>query len=64
MVKTYGLVKRARKTAKHGFIYYVRFRDPVTMERLPAISTGTSDREKAINFALEYLKSGKQKSEP
>jgi len=32
------------------------------MERLPAISTRTSDKEKAINFALEYLKSGKLKS--
>lgn len=55
--KPFSLFKRlAVKSGK--YIYYVRFRDPYTDKRLPAISTGQTSKAAAEAYAVEYLKKG------
>lgn len=56
MTKQYGLYKR--QTGKR-LVYYVRFRDPETNERLPGMSTGCTRKADAENFAINYINNGK-----
>jgi integrase len=59
MYSPYTLYKR--KTGKKS-VYYVRFRDPVTGERLTAKSTGSTTKAEADRFALNLLTSGQVKA--
>ncbi len=59
MNKPYGFYRRQIGKNK---IYYVRFRDPKTGERLSAISTKSTKKADAENFAIEYIKTGKVSS--
>ncbi len=56
MVEPYTFYTRPSK--KYRKIYYVRFRDPETGERLPGISTKTNKQVEAYRFAEDYLKYG------
>ena len=56
MVLDYTLYKR--KTKKHRYVYYVRFRDPETVERLSGISSGKTNKGDADRWARNYLASG------
>jgi integrase len=56
MTKPYSFYKR--KVKKNTY-YYVRFRDPVTDERLTGISTGCKRKADAERFAVNFIKNGK-----
>jgi len=56
MTKPYSFYKR--KVKKNTY-YYVRFRDPVTDERLAGISTGCTTKADAERFVVDYIKKGK-----
>ncbi len=48
-----------RKNTKGKDIFYARFRDPDTGERMSGISTGHTTKGGAQNWAINYLNSGK-----
>jgi len=58
MNSTFTFYKR-HTNKKNVHIYYVRFRDPDTGERLAGLSTGCTSKGAAQNWAMEYLASGR-----
>jgi integrase len=56
MTKPYSLYRR--KTGRK-IVYYVRFRDPATDERLSGMSTHCDKKADAERFVIDYLKKGK-----
>ncbi len=58
MNSTFTFHKR-HTNKKNVHIYYVRFRDPDTEERLEGLSTGCTSKGAAQNWAIEYLASGR-----
>lgn len=47
-----------RKSKRHKQIYYVRFRDPETGERMTAVSSGQNTKIGAKKWAIEQLQKG------
>lgn len=58
MHSQYTLYRR-ETTKQNSFVYYVRFRDPETGERLGGLSTGCTSKDAANNWAIDYLAGGK-----
>ncbi len=56
MAKQYSMYRRS--TGEKA-TYYVRFRDPETGERVSGISTCSTKKAEAENFAISMIKSGK-----
>lgn len=56
MQSPYSFLLRTSK--KYGKIYYVRFRDPETGERMTAVSSGKTTKKAADKWAIAQLSSG------
>jgi hypothetical protein len=56
--KLFHLYKRPTSKEKK-YVYYCRFYDPETGERLPGRSTGQTSKAAAENWAFEQIQKGK-----